>query len=478
MIQPDVDNLLRRLPGRSGGPDSQLSHAASSVWFPPARTRRPAAAVRPERSEDLAEAMRWANDVGTPVSVRSGGHSLEGLAVRDGLALIDLSGLDHVELDANGIVRAGPGARVRDVDRVLAAAGLALPIGACPMVGLGGLITGGGFGYFSRSVGVASDSLVAATVVLPDGSIIECDGQQHPDIYWATRGGAGCAGIATEFSIRPIPVSSVVELAIEADWSGFGEIYTAFAEIIRTAPNTLDLILLVRTTGPGRYIDTADVGPPGATPGQPHIAVTGQMLGTRDETLDVLSPLSALGAVTDVRIELVDFEEAARREVPLEFFNDASPPTLRTARVASDFLTAQSPRDHVEAIVDFVDTVQHDAAFGGMGAIFEGANGAVGATPAPATAFAHRGADLLAQWQIGCPDGTTGDDRFDRRADELLASTRERLRHDLTGGRYVNYGNRDDSPESFWGENLPRLTAIAESVDPHHLLHSRLRPHR
>ncbi len=477
MQRRDLDELTRRLPGRSGGPDSTLADAATSVWSVPARTRRPAAVVRPEGSEDVATALRWAGDVETAVSVRSGGHSFEGLAVQDGLALVDLSRLSHVEIDADGIVRAGPGARVRDVDRVLAASGVAVPIGSCPMVGLGGLITGGGFGYFSRSTGVASDSLVAATVVLPDGSIVACDEQHHSDILWATRGGAGCAGIATEFSIRPIAVSSVVEIAIEADWSGFGEIYTAFAEIVRSAPNTLDLLLLVRTTGVGRYIDTADVGPPGATPGQPHIALTGQMVGTRDEALDLLAPLRTLGAVTDQRIERVDFEEATRREVPLEFFNDPAPPTLRSQRITSDFLSADSSIDHVAAIVDYLEAVQHDPGFGGTGAIFEGANGAIGATPVAATAFAHRHADLLVQWQIGCPDDTAaGDTGFDHRVDELLAGTRERLRHHLTGGRYVNYAGPGDSPEAWWGENLPRLRAIAESVDPNHLLHSRLAP--
>jgi hypothetical protein len=90
------------------------------------------------------------------------------------------------------------------------------------------------------------------------------------------------------------------------------------------------------------------------------------------------------------------------------------------------------------------------------------------------SAFAHRGAHLLVQYELfHDPEPPPG---LAAAHDRLLTGVRERLAEILTGGRYVNYADRLDTPERWWGSGLERLAGLVEEVDPRHTLVSRLHP--
>ncbi|KAG8905850.1 hypothetical protein FRC00_012987, partial [Tulasnella sp. 408] len=59
----------------------------------------------------------------------------------------------------------------------------------CSQVGIGGYTLGGGLGYSTGAHGMALDNLVSATVVLASGEIVKASDSEHPDLFWALRGG-------------------------------------------------------------------------------------------------------------------------------------------------------------------------------------------------------------------------------------------------------------------------------------------------
>jgi FAD binding domain/Berberine and berberine like len=173
--------------------------------------KRPAAIAYCVDEQDVAAAIGFARERGLRVAVRGGGHNGGGLgSVDDGL-VIDLSAMADIAVDADArMVRVQGGAKLKDVDAATHAHGLAVPVGIIGTTGVGGLTLGGGTGHLTRTHGLTIDHLVAATVVLADGSVVQVDAEREPDLFWALRGGGGNFGVVTSFSFNCVPVTNVV----------------------------------------------------------------------------------------------------------------------------------------------------------------------------------------------------------------------------------------------------------------------------
>jgi hypothetical protein len=173
--------------------------------------RRPAAIAYCVDEEDVAAAIEFGRREGLRIAIRGGGHSGGGLgSVDDGL-VIDLSQLNQITVDATArTVRVGGGAKLSELDAATNAYDLAVPIGIIGTTGVGGLTLLGGTGHLTRAAGLTIDHLVAATVVLADGSIVETDADREPDLFWAIRGGGGNFGVVTSFTFSCVPLANVV----------------------------------------------------------------------------------------------------------------------------------------------------------------------------------------------------------------------------------------------------------------------------
>jgi len=206
-ITPELaDVLLRR--GDAAYEEARLD----AIWNGRTTSRQPAAIVRARTVEDVQAAVRLAAREGLQVGIRSGGHSFVATGVRQDALLLDLSALDSIEIDAEaGLARVPPGVRAGVANAALDARGLTFPVGHYPTVGLGGFLIGGGYGWNSRKLGPAALSIVAADVVLADGSLVHADDATHPDLMWAVRGsGPGFFGAVVCYHLRTYPAYNQV----------------------------------------------------------------------------------------------------------------------------------------------------------------------------------------------------------------------------------------------------------------------------
>jgi FAD/FMN-containing dehydrogenase len=175
---------------------------ARAVYFTGIR-RRPAALVQATDAEEVVRVVSVAADTGVELAVRSGGHSLAGHGVCEGGIVLDVSPLRSLEVDPEGRTAwAGAGWTAGGYTEAVGAHGLATGFGDAPSVGIGGITLGGGVGFLHRKLGLTVDSLLAAEVVTADGRILRVDSQEHPDLFWAIRGGGGNFGVVTRFRFR------------------------------------------------------------------------------------------------------------------------------------------------------------------------------------------------------------------------------------------------------------------------------------
>ncbi|RAX51129.1 oxidoreductase [Arthrobacter sp. AQ5-05] len=165
--------------------------------------RRPAAIARVADTADIVAAVDFARENSLGLAVRGGGHQASGLSVADDALVIDLGAMRSTTVDpAAHTVRVDGGALWADVDHATVAFGMAVPSGFIASTGVGGLALGGGIGYLTRRFGLTVDNLLAADVVLADGTLVTADEHRHPDLFWALRGGGGNFGVVTSFTFR------------------------------------------------------------------------------------------------------------------------------------------------------------------------------------------------------------------------------------------------------------------------------------
>jgi FAD/FMN-containing dehydrogenase len=214
--------------------------------------KRPAAIAYCTDEADVVAALRYGVEHGLRIAVRGGGHNGGGLgSVDDGL-VIDLSQMNAIEVDASAkMARVGGGALLKDVLEVTDQHGLTVPVGIIGTTGVGGLTLGGGMGHLTRGMGLTIDNLVAATVVLADGSIVQTDAERDPDLFWALRGGGGNFGIVTSFSFRCHPGGTVLAGPVLYDIGDAAEVLTWYRDFLPAAPDELSGFFAFLSIPPG-----------------------------------------------------------------------------------------------------------------------------------------------------------------------------------------------------------------------------------
>jgi FAD/FMN-containing dehydrogenase len=214
--------------------------------------KRPRLIARCVDAADVIACVNYARDENMLVAIRGCGHNGPGLgSCEDGL-VIDLGEMKGVRVDpGTKTVRVEPGCNSGDVDHATHAFGLAVPFGIVASTGVAGLTLGGGTGYLTRRHGLTIDNLLEADVVLADGTFVTASRDQHPDLFWAIRGGGGNFGVVTSFLFQAHPVKNVFAGPIFWDATLHGvEVMKKYRDFLSTAPEDLGMFVGLKTVPP------------------------------------------------------------------------------------------------------------------------------------------------------------------------------------------------------------------------------------
>ena len=232
------------------------------------------------------------------LSVRGGGHGFPGFATNDGGVVIDLSNLATVEIidDDQHVVRIGGGANWGQVADGLAPHGLAISAGDTNSVGVGGLTLGGGIGWKVRKYGLALDQLVAADMVIADGTVVHASAQENPELFWAIRGGGGNFGVVTAFEFAAHPTTDVFYGKIAFPVSEMADVLQGWADYMRTAPDELTSVVTLANPAAG--------GP--EAPIEVYVVFDGDV---PELAADALQPIRRLGTVINDDVARVPYAD-------------------------------------------------------------------------------------------------------------------------------------------------------------------------
>lgn len=430
---PDLDEFRTSLDGESFSPDSPGYDAVRRPANAAYREVRPRLVVACRSVSDVARAVMYAAATGDRVVPRGGGHCFAGRSSTDGIVL-DLSGLDGVSVADDRIATIRAGARLGQVYAALHAHGRTLPAGCGPTVGIAGLTLGGGIGLLGREHGLTCDRLVGAQVVLPDGSVVDCDHDHEPDLFWGLRGaGGGQFGVVTSLRLDTVP--EPITTRIEARWSDVAleELVSAWQAWAPEAPDELTVNLTL-VSDPGAPVQAILFG-----------------ASTLDEgpTRELLRELTSRAGVAPA-IEL-------RAGLPYHHmkgtFADPRERPERAMRIRSEFFShAMSDRTLASLLTQLVDPEspgQRQLAFTAMG-------GAYNRVAEDATAFAHRNERFLLE-------------HIAEAADPWIDGSWATAHADGSGRVYPNFPDPalDDWAVAYHAGNHSRLAAVKDAYDPH-----------
>jgi FAD/FMN-containing dehydrogenase len=403
----------------------------------------PAAIVTVASQADVQKAISFATANNLKIAPRGGGHSYIGASSANGTMVIDLRGLPGAVNVDGGNVTVTPATNLYAVQQALAGAGRAIPTGSCPTVGIGGLTLGGGIGADSRHAGLACDALQSATVVLPSGEVVTASANDHPDLFWALRGGGGGNfGVTTSMT--------------------FGTFATGDTDVVRLnfAPSSAVQVLM----GWQSWLSGAD---------RNSWAMVDLAVGAGQPDCHILAtcPAGSAAGVTDAIKSAVGLQPTAVQNKTMNridlvtYLAGGSPTASARGFVAgSDVIsTVNSAAAHAIATA-----IGQWPASGGKASLLVDPLGGAVADVAPAdSAFPWRTQSAVLQWYVEpAANQVTA-------AAQWLNSAHQAVQQFSSGG-YVNYLEANTPASRYFGSNLTQLTSVRKKYDPNRVMYSGL----
>ena len=439
-----LQNFKANLHGELIVPGAANYDSARKVWNGMI-DKYPALIARCADSADVVSAVQFARSQHLEVAVRGGGHSFAGNGTCDGGLVIDLSPMKQVQVDpVKRTARVQTGLTLGECLRELQPFELGIPVGTASETGLAGLTLGGGTGWLMGKYGLTIDNLLAVEIVTADGRILKASAEEHPDLFWAVRGGSGNFGIATTFEFRLHPVGTLLAGLVSYPVMRAREVLRFYREFAPTAPDEL-------TSGVA-LVSTPD--------GLPMVALGLCYCGSLAEGEQLLEPIKTLGTplVNQIRpmsyLEVISMLDGI---VPRgrHYYSKARSLSTLNEELFDVLIEAHTARPSPWTQI----VLQH----------VHGATSRVGLTE---TAFALRkeyhSLQIMASW--------TEDEA--RKADTAITWARDlwtAAEPFATSGTSINFlGSEEDESAAVrasYGPNYERLVRIKNTYDPTNFFH-------
>lgn len=446
------DTQIKLLAGGIQGtvilPQDASYESARQVWNAMI-DKHPAAIVRCATTPDVVHSVNFAREYSLPLAVRGGGHNIAGSAVCDDGIVIDLSQMKAAHVDAIGR-RASieGGATLADFDTATQAQGLATPLGINSTTGVAGLTLGGGFGWLSRKYGMTIDNLESAEVVTAAGEVMSASATEHPDLFWALRGGSGNFGIVTRFDFRVHPVGpNLLSGLIVYPFSDAKPVLQQYREFMAKAPDELSVWVVTRQAPPLPFL-------PENVHGQEVIVLALLYTGEPEQGRQLIKPLFTFGTPAGTHVDVMPYVAWQKAFDPL------LAPGARNYWKSHNF--AELRDGLFDAVIEYIGTLPSPQC-----EIFFGAIGGATTRPAPdSAAYAHRDARFVMNVH-GRWDDPADDERCIRWARDFFKASAPFA----SGGVYVNFLTADegDRVKVAYGLNYERLAQVKRKYDPANL---------
>jgi FAD/FMN-containing dehydrogenase len=413
----------------------------------------PAAIARCRDTADVVSSVRFARQHGIEIAVRGGGHNAAGLGVADGALVIDLSPMRSTTVSpADRTVRVDGGCTWGDVDHATVAFGMATPSGFLASTGVGGLTLGGGIGYLSRRFGLTVDNLLAADVVLADGTVVTASPGSHRELFWALRGGGGNFGVVTSFEFRCHDIGehgTVIAGPVLYDLADTADVMRWYRELLPSLPEELNGWIALLTVPPAPPF-------PQELWGRKACGIVWCYTGPHDAAADMLEPVETFGSPLVVGLQAMPFSA-------LQSAFDALYPAGLQWYWRADFFSEIS-----DAAIDVHRKYGQQLPTGHSTMHLYPIDGAASRVPEDATAFAYRDGG----W-AGVIVGVDPDPASAGRISEWTRDYWEELHPTSAGGGYVNFlmDEGQDRVRASYRGNYDRLAQVKARYDPDNAFH-------
>jgi FAD/FMN-containing dehydrogenase len=461
------DQLSRHMKGRLVLPSDADYQRAKQLYQAQFDAVSPRAVALATCAADVALCLRFAQDHALPIAPRSGGHSMHGYSTTPGL-VIDMSGMNGITIGSE-TTRIGAGAQLVDVTNTLAPNGLTISGGYCPTVAVGGFFQGGGFGLFTRTIGMASDKVKSARVVLADGSYVTASPTQHSDLYWALRGGGGGNfGIVTSYEVEPTPLTNLAVTVLTYRYDHALDMLDGWTQWLADAPWAIGsgINITLEDAAPGNvpvatvFLGSMDLGPGFAAEVDRLSALVGQ------------APLYKQVFTAPYQSVLMNLYRCAELTVA-ECHRVDSPDGGKVARPAhgvwrSRLFSEAMPREGWAQALSVFDRDR----LAGQGRAFQvsALGGQVNTVGRTETAYVHRDTLFSASFYTANADAQNADESK-AAAQRFVDNGFATLDPHSNGETYQNFTDAklSDWKQSYYAENYPRLARIKGKYDPYNL---------